>query len=303
MTERSIPAKHQLLFLGTGAAQGIPAAYSPQMRSPPTDSRNIRSRSSVLIDDSYQIDAGPDSWYQLLREQKSWDSLEHLMITHTHSDHLYWENVLQKSGARDHKGGPLNIYLSEVAKKWFLHTLFFSKNLKAPLEEEIHDLEYELSPAYHFHQLTLWQEIQIGEFRVTPVLGNHTGRMPEDHAHNLLLKDSSGTQILYAVDTGFYSEESFEFLHGNKIDVLIMDCTFGARTDRAEYPAGHLDCKSFIRMVARLEKNGTLRGDTRIIATHINPDQGWDHEEMDAFWKTTDYNVITAWDGLTVGFL
>ncbi|TVQ22244.1 MAG: hypothetical protein EA383_15785 [Spirochaetaceae bacterium] len=287
-----------ILFLGTGAAQGVPASYSPRMCGSFSDTRDVRSRSSLRIGERYQIDAGPDAWYQLLRERMSWDSLEHLFISHTHSDHLYLDGILQKQDADDHDQKQLSVYLSAPALDWLLRTRYYGQNLTAPSESDIADLRARLEPGFSFQTLRLWEMYTVGELQVCTVPGTHTGRIADDVALNYILQLPNGFRMLYGVDTGYYAPETLEFLRGSSFDLIVLDCTFGARTDRGAKPTGHLDCRSLVRMVEELDRAECLHAGTQIRATHINPDQGWSHAEMDRFFAGTDYPIATAWDGL-----
>lgn len=296
-----MPTDNEILFLGTGAAQGIPALYSPRMAEKAGDTRNVRSRSSIRVSPTCQIDAGPDAWYQLLREQQSWDALEHLFISHTHSDHLYLEGILQKQNARDHDQKQLCIYLSEPALDWTLRTRFFSQHLRAPSESDIIDLRASLEEKFAFQTIAPWEIYTVADTQVSAIPGTHSGRVSSDVALNYIFELSSGFRLLYGVDTGYYPKENFEFLSHTTFDLIVLDCTFGARADRGERPHGHLDCHSLVGMVRDLDTAGCLKPSTKIYATHINPDQGWSHKEMDAFFATTGYPIRTAWDGLRVG--
>ena len=59
----------KITILGSGAAEGIPAFYCRCRvcsHAALKRGRNVRMRSSVLIDDAPKIDYGPDSYAQTL---------------------------------------------------------------------------------------------------------------------------------------------------------------------------------------------------------------------------------------------
>ena len=95
-----------------------------------------------------------------------------------------------------------------------------------------------------------------------------------------------------------HPDETWEFLEDRRTDVLIMDCTFGGRTDRGEFPAGHLDIASFLRALERMDAIGFIDGATRIFATHFNPHQGLTHHQMQERFDRSAFEVTVAYDGL-----
>nr|WP_223260698.1 hypothetical protein [Paenibacillus ihbetae] len=48
---------------------------------------NIRTRTSAIIDDVIKFDYSPDSYMQALRDNIDLGAIEHLLVTHSHSDH------------------------------------------------------------------------------------------------------------------------------------------------------------------------------------------------------------------------
>ena len=78
-------------FLGTSAAEGIPALFctcNNCMHARKYKGKNIRTRFSILLDDSYKIDFPPDSYLHLLRYNLDYTKLKSVFITHDHSDHI-----------------------------------------------------------------------------------------------------------------------------------------------------------------------------------------------------------------------
>lgn len=79
----------KITFLGTGPSLGIPIIGCDCPVCTSDDTRDMRLRSSVLIQNeekSILIDAGPDFRYQMLRENIK--SLDAILLTHEHKDHI-----------------------------------------------------------------------------------------------------------------------------------------------------------------------------------------------------------------------
>lgn len=79
----------EIVFLGTGASAGIPIIGCHCAVCTSTDPKNRRLRASLLLSvgkKRFLIDAGPDIREQALRYHI--DSLDGLLLTHTHYDHI-----------------------------------------------------------------------------------------------------------------------------------------------------------------------------------------------------------------------
>ncbi len=88
-----------LKFLGTGAAEAVPAVfcecdYCQYARE--HKGKDIRTRSSFRINDRVQIDISPDIFMQMVNQNLSMNAVRHLLITHSHSDHLDVNELLQQ---------------------------------------------------------------------------------------------------------------------------------------------------------------------------------------------------------------
>ena len=292
----------ELVFLGTGAAQAVPAIYSRGLDAPGTAERgkNVRTRSAFRLGRCYQIDAGPDYYMQAMREKASWFDLEHLFITHTHSDHFNFDGILQKDISAENNGKPVTIHMSAPALRWFLSVWCYSRTLEPPTTRDLETARDSFRPWFEFNVLPFFEWQRVGEVTVCGVPGTHTGRVAEDRAMNLLIELPDGFRLLYGLDTGYYDDETFSFLASTKLDLVVLDCTFGGRTDRGEFPAGHLDCASLVRVVTRLVDQGTITSETPVYASHINPDQGLDHDGLTRRFASEPYAITPAYDGLRV---
>jgi phosphoribosyl 1,2-cyclic phosphate phosphodiesterase len=288
-----------ITFLGTGAAEGVPPPYSRSpfaLRVRREGGRNLRTRSSIRIGDHHQIDLSPDYFWQMHRCDTDMYDVEHLLISHSHEDHFVFDQVVAKEMPAGTNGKPLALYLSAPAARWLERMIECTGMLEGVPQgaREALRLRYPINP------LEYGCDYDIGGMRAFTVPGNHTVAASGERSINYLLELPSGNRLLYALDTGFYRDDSWEMLAGRHADLLIMDCTFGGRTDRAEFPDGHLDCRSFIRMLERMERISFIDRETTIYATHINPDQGFDHDALQAFFDASPYRVTTAYDTLRV---
>lgn len=285
----------EILFIGTGAAEGVPAAFCrcPDCKGVrQRGGKEIRTRSSLRIGKHYQIDFSPDYYNQMLKHRTDLFDLEHLLITHSHGDHLAYPGLFDKTMSRVTNGKPLNIYLSEPAESYF-ERLITEPTVSA---SKIRWIEENLC----IHPVKYFSKLTVGELRVSAVKGNHRVERTNEETLNYLIQFPSGTTLMYACDTGYYLEETWNHLEREYADILIMDCTFGGRRDRGEFPSGHLDIASFLRMLEKMVSVGFIDDSTHIFATHINPHQGLTHYAIQERFDESTYRVTVAYDGLRI---
>jgi len=111
----------RLKFLGTAAAEGWPALFcqcDSCAKARANGGKNIRTRSSSLIDDSYMIDFSADTYMHVLYENIDLTKVEHLFITHSHEDHFYPEDLMLRRPPYAHLNVPsrLTIYGNSSTK-------------------------------------------------------------------------------------------------------------------------------------------------------------------------------------------
>lgn len=288
----------ELRFLGTAAAEGVPAMYcrcQACVTARTRGGKDIRTRSAFRIGNRYQIDCGPDTNWQMHRLGLDLYDLEHLLITHTHEDHFQFEEIVAKTMSREFgtNGKPLNIYVSLPAWQWL------NKLIPVLYETDVYD-HPTFTEQFRVHALAYFQVYPIGELLVETLKGGHVVREGREHTMHYLIHLPDKRRLLYALDTGWFPDETWTFLQQKHLDILILDCTFGARTDRPAYPAGHLDIASFVRALERMTEIRAIDATTRIFATHINPHQGALHDALQKRFDETSFHVTVAYDGYTL---
>ena len=281
------------IFLGTGAAEGVPAAYCRCATCEGVrerGGREIKTRSSFRLGETYQIDVSPDQHVQMLRLGLDMYDIEHLLITHTHGDHFALSGVTDRTMAATTNGKPLHVYTSRPAAR-YLERLLQIAGVSAKDRE---------SSLFSITEFEYFSEYRVGDLTVETVKGNHTAHGDEEYAINYLITTPEGGRLLYALDTGFYRDETWEYLQGRSVDVVIMDCTFAGRTDRDEFSAGHLALNGFLKMLEQMTEIGFVTKKTRVYASHVNPHQGLRHDEIQTALDTSRYAATVAYDGLRI---
>jgi phosphoribosyl 1,2-cyclic phosphate phosphodiesterase len=268
------------MICGTAAAEGWPALFCRCrvcLEARRKGGKDLRTRATYALGNRIRVDLGPDTMAQSIRYALPLEELEHLLVTHSHEDHwLPHELYYRRPG------------FSEVPEDALLH-VYGNKDV---LRLAARDLPGDLSTyRLEYHEIRLWKPIDLGRgVTATPVLASHAG---EEMAVNYVL-NVNGAVLLQGNDTGWYPEETWEFLSGLSLNVVVLDCTYGS----VDSSAGHLGCASAVRARDLLAKVGALAEGHRFIATHFSHNGGWLHEELEAYLNPRGIEV--AYDGMIV---
>jgi phosphoribosyl 1,2-cyclic phosphate phosphodiesterase len=285
----------ELIFLGTGAAEGAPAAYCRCATCQGVRKRGgveLRTRSSVRLGLHHQIDVSPDQYGQTIAAGLDMYDVEHILVTHTHEDHFTLTGLTDKQMSGETNGRMLSVYLSDAGRAYV-------EKMMATVSFSAKDLDW-LGGHLAFVGLGYFREYAVGDLTVQTIKGNHTARGVDEYSINYLVALPNGKKLLYACDTGYYQEETWEYLSGRRVDTLILECTFAGRTDRDEFPEGHLDLPSWFKTLERMARIGFVDERTAVYATHFNPHQGLDHFEVHDRLQRSPWRATAARDGLRI---
>jgi len=203
--------------------------------------------------------------------------MEHLLVTHGHEDHwLPHELYYRRPG------------FSEVPSDSVLRVHGNERVLALAREQLPRDLalyRVELQP------IRLWEPIDLGDG--ASAVAVRAAHSPDELCVNYVLF-AGGATILQGNDTGWYPDDTWEYLSGLKLDVVVLDCTYG----KQESTQGHLGCSAVVRAKEHLAKLGALAEGCRFIANHFSHNGGWLQAELEAY--LTPRGVEVGYDGMTV---
>ena len=271
----------KIQFLGTAAAEGMPAVfcnceYCREARR--LGGKNIRTRSQTLINDDLLIDLPADTYMHFLLNGIEGDTIDNLLITHSHSDHFYPDELYMHSGCFAHaqRAETLNVYCGEGAYAKSAHLN----------EADIHVSVRKIAP---------YETRTIGRYQVTALPARHfVGDGP------LFYIIQADKTLLYAHDTGYFFEEVFSFLQekGFRFDLVSMDCT------NVDIPVndegGHMGIDNIQRVLKRLEDMGAVDEKTIRVINHFSHNANPLYHVLEKRVEGLGYRV--SYDGMTVEF-
>lgn len=271
----------KIKFLGTAAAEGFPAVfckceYCNEARR--LGGNNIRTRSQALINDDLLIDLPADTYSHFLNNGIEGDKISNLLITHSHEDHFYPDELQNRGGAYAHNMVAPNL------------DVFCGEDVYKKLDGFL--VDYTMVSV---HQLKTFEEIKIGNYRVTPLRARHN--LAGGGGLIYIIKEGEKT-LLYAHDTGYFFDEVFEYIEKNKIvfDFVTMDCT------NINIPISdtdtHMGIPNNLRLVKKLSEIGAVNDGTVKVINHFSHNGGPIQYKLEE--QVGKYGFLVAYDGFEV---
>ncbi|MDE5896747.1 MAG: MBL fold metallo-hydrolase, partial [Clostridia bacterium] len=154
----------KVTYLGTGAAEGIPAlfcncAYCKGVRR----RGEFRSRSQVLIDGELSVDFPPDCAYHAAKFGADLSAVKYLIVTHSHMDHFYAHDLILRGYkyAWNMTSPTLEIYgNAEVCE-------VFAECTRRELRQEI-------AESILVQPVSAFELVEFGNYKVYSLLAKHT---------------------------------------------------------------------------------------------------------------------------------
>ncbi|GIP32309.1 MBL fold metallo-hydrolase [Paenibacillus sp. J2TS4] len=265
--------------LGTAAAEGFPSPHCKCThceKARKLGGRNIRTRSSVIIDDTIKIDYPADTLLHAFRDQIDLTVIEHLLFTHTHYDHFCPEDLHNRIEGYAHG--------FEHALKIYGNDLVIHKTRQV-LPAHSKRLSY--------HRLLPYHTIKLGEASVTPLLADHD-RYETCYLYYI---EKNGKHMLHGHDTGWFPEETWQWLQGKPIDLALLDCTNGQLTT-SKREINHMNVETVREVKRRLQEESNLGENSVVFATHFSHNCGLLHDDLVQIFQPDGIQV--AYDGMIV---
>ncbi|MGC8666946.1 MAG: MBL fold metallo-hydrolase [Chthonomonadales bacterium] len=268
-----------LLICGTSAAEAWPAIFctcEACTRARRQGGKNRRTRAAYMLGDRVRVDFGPDTNCHQLHYNLDLGALEHILVTHSHDDHWSPMDLNYRSpGFSDVPDHLLTVWGNEAVER----------SLSEACGTDLARLRLK------FHRIEAFREADLGNGAVAiPVPAAHD---PKELCVNYRLH-VGGRTLLLGHDTGWYPEDTWAFLGGVPLHVVILDCTYGP----VESCEGHMGCSYVVRARDELARRGALAPDARVIATHFSHNGGWLHEDLEDYFAP--HGIEVAYDGMRI---
>ena len=281
----------QVTFLGTGAAPSMPSPFCACYvctNARRVGGKNLRRRSSIIINDDLLVDIGPDVATASFEHGLSLADINVCLQTHVHEDHFDAEFIVSRHAE----------YGTEVSRD--LLFVGSSETLRAvdgivgqrSSYGSIFDPNTQTALKMSVLCVVAYEACMVGNYRVTGIPANH-GTAQGSLLYSI---EQENHAVFYGTDTSVLSEEVWEHLTllGTRYDLLVLDHTYGIGLDSR--PADHLGSRDVIAHADRFRESGLLKDNGIVYATHISHEGNLEHDELDEYADRHGYRV--AFDGL-----
>ena len=292
------------IFLGTGDSKGYPC---PNCHCEACEAarklggKAIKTRSDFLIDEYNVIDFGPDILHQTLNCNVMIDKIKNVFMTHSHFDHVSISSLMLLNEGTGARSTPVNLYGQKGALE-FVEDMCRRNTYRAGTRKDLYVYEH-----IKYCPLDYFETIETDGLKVTTLKSSHEGYGVDELGFNYIV-EKDGKTLLYGTDTGWYPDETWEFLKnsGIKFDYVLMENTYGKdpRNIIKPYAGGHLNTKNFFMMLDKLVECGCMTKDTPVYVIHV-ADAGREpyDEFVDSMENNGTYtNVQVAYDGQKLDF-
>ena len=267
-------------ILGTCAAEGWPALFcncQACRNARRLGGKNIRTRSSLQIDDLLKIDFPPDTLIHTHKYDLELHNLKYILITHSHADHLSPAELTYLIDP--YAVPPLTDSLKIFGNSSSIDII---KKANENLFSKYSGLLNKISP---------FQKLSLPPYTITTLKAMHK---PDEESLNFII-ESDGKRVLYACDTGYYDHSTWKFLKRKKVDLVISECTEGPQ--RSDY-IYHMGFPNVLEFKKKAEEINLTNSKTSWVLTHFSHGGELMHNDLEELVEPEGFKV--AWDGMEI---
>lgn len=275
----------KLKYLGTAAAEGIPAIFCECevcKKSRAAGGRNIRTRSQAIVDTDLLIDFPADTYMHALLNNLELSKVKSCIITHSHADHLYAPEI-------------------EVRKNIFSHIYSHNDPLVFYSDKAGYDILTAAADKYSIPEdkvkiklIKPFEPFETENYRITALRAAHAPRSTPV----VYIVEKDGKTLFYSNDTSEYPQESMDYLSklDKPLDLISLDCTEGCSD--TDY-VGHLNLGRCIKLREKLTEIGAADSDTVFVLNHFSHN-GKDSMYDDFVKIAAEYDFLVSYDGMEI---
>lgn len=269
----------RIRFLGTAAFEGIPSLFCRCglcLKAKELGGKEIRSRTSMLLDDDLKIDFPPDTFLHMVRDGLDLERIKDLIFTHSHSDHLYAEDLVARlPGYAQSDAHPIQVYGNDAVLLRIKQTLDFNGGLQEK---------------FVLNRLKPFERKELQTAVVVPLPASHD---PIEACYVYYI-EKDGKSILYGHDSGWFPEETWAWLRGKQLDLAVLECTVG----KINYRQSHMNVDAVLETKQFFAENGVLKPEANIVVTHFSHNGQLSHSDLTEFF--TPHGIQVAYDGMVL---
>ena len=276
-------------FLGTSAGEQFPGLWCQCptcTKARELGGRNIRSNSCAFLSPDCMLDMGAEAFQQARKFGAPIVDIQYLFMTHSHEDHFYPQHLLWRWMTPGQELPPgHDTFGPRFSELPMLH-VYGNADVCARLAPRLDTADGEERYRMRLHPVEYGRQGQAGDITYLPLEGNHRDRTCNS-VNYVLQRD--GRTILYALDTGWFHDHTYELIKRYRYDLVVIEGTFGYGMDSA----GHFNLKKLERAIECFQRDNLLREGARFCASHICPHFSPVHDE---------YAPILAKKGITLAY-
>lgn len=277
----------KITILGSAAAECWPALFcecDACQTARKTLGKDLRKRTSYLVDDKLLIDFGPDIYWQVTQYDIDLRKIDGIFFTHSHEDHCNPVELLWRRKGFSVVTRSVELYANQTAMDKIYKSVFRRDTPEGDMAT------IQINP----HVLSPGQTVQCGDYKVTAILAQHAAA-PELPL-NFIIQGPDGKTALIGNDSGWWCEESWNTLKNFKLDIAVIEGTMGPKY--AEHTVNHLGHKATVKVRDELKQLGCLADNALVAVNHFSHNGGGLHADYEAFFHPQ--GILVGYDGLVL---
>ena len=247
----------KLTFLGTGAADYDWNRYGEA---------NIMGSTSTLLEDHILLDCGPTVSRALQRFNISFEKIDTIVNTHSHSDHFNIGNIREVAASRK-----IDFYGSPQACA-------------------------QVADCCNTHPLTMGDEFTVGNCHFLTLPANHAVEDIHEEVFNYLIS-GNGKTLLYALDSAWMLTKARRLIGKKHIDAIIWDATMSEPDNWRIFE--HSDPVMFDSIRRVLLQTGNIDANVKVWFDH-RARTLWPQDVAEQEAIAQKNNVMLAYEGESV---
>lgn len=289
-------------FLGTAASEQYPAIFCSCeycQKARERGGRNVRVCSSAYLEPDCLIDCNPGTVTRAQEFGVFLPAIERLLVTHSHADH-FAPGVIRcrrmNAGVKlpvtpEDRKTVMGVRFCELP---MLH-VYGTEAVCQGLRENGQDPDPEVL-RIQLHRVDCFETFEAGDMRCVALKADHNQGKGVSATPGLnYIIQRGGKTILYALDTGWFPDETLQKICEFQYDLVVMDATFGLGR---EDPKAHMNLPLVEKALHLFRERRLLKEGTPFCATHICPHWTPIHDEIAPIMAAK--GITVAYDGLSI---